>query len=134
MTSLRDLVQTTRAQLDQHSSAEIDDAHEALDVIEDHAKGEDTAEDVDELLASIEAATEAHPRMQPPLAELGRELGVDVDDPRIDDELEALTVDELGDLARELDIEGRSGMNKAELVAAIQDARARGEAQAEDAA
>lgn len=38
-------------------------------------------------------------------------------------DLESMSVDELRDLAAEHDVEGRSGMKKAELVAAIQEAQ-----------
>jgi len=131
MPSLRDLVQQTRHELKQHDGPEIEDAHDALDTIEAHARGEHTVEHARDLVDELQTADEHSPRIDLPTTKIADHFGVlddDVDDQEDDvdeaDEppkLEELTYDQLYELALTHDVDPRSDMGKAELVDALDD-------------
>lgn len=128
MPSLRDLVNQSQHELNAHAGDDVDDAQDALDTIDAHARGETTAEDPDELIRKLEIVDGRHPAMEIPTASLREHFDVltagDQDDDVDVDALEDLTHDQLYELAQDHDVTGRSSMDKAELVDALEDAGA----------
>lgn len=121
-------------QLQQHSGPEILAALEGIDHVVAHARGQDTAEDVQGIHDDLVAAADAHPRVRlrlPALLQQGWNLDVDVDaDQETDDQddqappesLEDLNADQVRQLASQAEITGRSSMNKGERIEALREA------------